>query len=103
MKKAGSMAARMRVILPGMCRRKIRNTILIIYIFPKIFIKLVDKSSSVATKNGNNDGIIEFVQSNNPSLAAWRLDSENKTSANMKIKISVGNKNFFKDNTNIFI
>ena len=34
--------------------------------FPKIFIKLVDKSSSVATKKGNKDGIIEFVQRNKP-------------------------------------
>ena len=41
-------------------------------------IKLVEHSNSVATKKGNKEGIIVFVQINNPFLAASRLELENK-------------------------
>ena len=66
-------------------------------------MKFVEHKTSVATKKGNNEGIIEFVQINKPFLAASKLDFENKTRDNIKNKIKNIDKNFLKESTKIFI
>ena len=66
-------------------------------------MKFVEHKTSVATKKGNNEGIIEFVQINKPFLAASKLDFENKIRDNIKNKIKNIDKIFLKESTKIFI
>lgn len=63
---------------------------------PKIYIKLVLQSSSVATKNGNNAGRTEVAHKASPFCAAIKFEDENKSKLIVKSINKAVIKYFFK-------
>ena len=67
-------------------------------ILPRQYVKLVWESNSVATKNGNKDGTIEFAHKTSPFFAADKLVLENITRQAVNTVNITGNKSCFNLN-----